>query len=417
MRRTEMTEGFADAGDRRRSRRSRLTRRLASVAAISLLAALTQVSGSEAALAPTAGTLAKAQDQLTFQGSISSDNAGILGGSAPDVFTVDIQLPPHTWLKPGGVQIGIHWEYGVEDPWNDLDLTVYGPDGEEVARSAGGDEDTELVLLPKPVNGLYRVEVYPYSADNLTYWGLVEVEYAPKVMPVRDLLPNLTPLPQRKVLFAACNEDEIIEQGARRCLRFEQIIANFGDGQFGIEYDFSGIATTKPLYQRVYRSDGTSWTRLAETYEFHPFHAHFHYQNFALSHLWASDAAGSKLGTAPARSGRKNGFCLIDVEDRWFGMKGDAAKNTETDCLTNNAQGISVGWADVYNWYLSGQYIEASGLPDGYYLLETIADPASPTTPIGSALETDETDNSVFLHIRTCGDVVDMVGQTTNCGV
>jgi hypothetical protein len=37
--------------------------------------------------------------------------------------------------------------------------------------------------------------------------------------------------------------------------------------------------------------------------------------------------------------------------------------------------GISVGWADVYNWFLPGQFIEVSGLPDGYYRLETEADP------------------------------------------
>jgi hypothetical protein len=29
-------------------------------------------------------------------------------------------------------------------------------------------------------------------------------------------------------------------------------------------------------------------------------------------------------------------------------------------------QGITPGWADVYDWYLPDQFIEVSGVPDGY---------------------------------------------------
>lgn len=31
--------------------------------------------------------------------------------------------------------------------------------------------------------------------------------------------------------------------------------------------------------------------------------------------------------------------------------------------------GISVGWADVYPWFIADQYIDISGMPDGDYAL------------------------------------------------
>jgi len=41
------------------------------------------------------------------------------------------------------------------------------------------------------------------------------------------------------------------------------------------------------------------------------------------------------------------------------------------------AQGISAGWADVYDWTLPDQWIDVgtSRLPDGDYVLRNIADP------------------------------------------
>jgi hypothetical protein len=58
----------------------------------------------------------------------------------------------------------------------------------------------------------------------------------------------------------------------------------------------------------------------------------------------------------------------------------NALTETDSEGIVYTVNGISVGWADstsarLYNWYLADQYIEVSGLPDGYYLLETEADP------------------------------------------
>ncbi|MBW3665771.1 MAG: hypothetical protein KY469_22005 [Actinobacteria bacterium] len=197
-------------------------------------------------------------------------------------------------------------------------------------------------------------------------------------------------------------------------------MGNVGDGPFELRYDLSGSATDQQLRQRIYRSDRSWSERRAGSYEFHPTHAHFHYRNFAVSRLWASDEEGRRLGDEPVRPGRKNGFCVIDIENIWFGRYGDAARSyyfpqcsgpTETgESGPVLRQGMSVGWGDVYNWFLPGQYIEVSGVPDGYYLLETIADADQ------LVLETDEDNNSVSALIRICGDEAEFVeGPSPSC--
>ncbi|HVF74315.1 MAG TPA: lysyl oxidase family protein [Acidimicrobiales bacterium] len=234
---------------------------------------------------------------------------------------------------------------------------------------------------------------------------------APAKPKVRDLLPDLVPISTRTVATGGpvtCQPVEMVEQGARRCLRFDQTIANFGDGPFEIRYGIETLLSTQELRQRIYRSDGTTRDRLADHYEFHAAHAHFHYKSFGLTRLWASDQAGTRFGVEPVRDGRKNGFCVVDVENRWAGQPGsvDEPHYQDPQCQVPSdlstgvemVQGISKGWADIYAAHVEGQYVEITGVPDGFYLLETIADPEN------TVLEGDERNNSVFTHVQLCND-------------
>ena len=79
---------------------------------------------------------------------------------------------------------------------------------------------------------------------RIQYEALAEVEYAPKPRPTRALLPDLESRPQRNVTFdvppaiffeagvptTSCFPSEIAEEGARLCLRFDQVLANAGEG-------------------------------------------------------------------------------------------------------------------------------------------------------------------------------------------
>lgn len=391
--------------------------------------------GSAQAAEPAAGTLSDPGSQVLWEGK------RFVGAMTPapeacvilecDEFRLTVQLPAGVWEHPGGVQIGIRW--GKEG--QDLDLHVYGPDGRLAAKSEGtyGFSAAQSVLLRQAANGVYRVVVVPVNGEDIGYRGLAEVERLPAVAPQRELRPNLVSLEPGNVRLAtgayffeeglgeaaSCYPEETVEHGARRCLRFDQIVANVGAGPFEVRYRMDDPADAE-LRQRIYRSDGSFYDRRADTYELHPAHAHFHYRNFAQSHLWASNAEGDRLGQSPVRSGRKNGFCMIDVDNVWFGRKGDAAKAynfprcnapTESDASgTYMTNGISVGWADVYNWFLADQYIEVSGLEDGYYLLETEADAA------GTIVETHEQDNESWSLIRLRGNAAELAPEKSPAG-
>ena len=402
------------------------------------LAAVLDVTSAGAA-EPGMSTLADAEAVVTWQGKHFSDTATpapeACGAADCDEFRLTLALPADAWAQPGGVQIGVRWPEEAENA-QDLDLYVYGPSGALVGSSDGFfGSSGESVLVEAPQNGVYRVLVVPRytTSEGIPYEGLAEVERPPPVSPARDLAPNIVSLPLRNLHFAvgayltdpgadtsgatSCYPEETSEQGARRCLRFDQILANVGDGPFELLYRLNGLATDQQLRQRIYRSDGSYRDRLADTYEFHAAHAHFHYKNFAQSRMWKSDAKGRKLGKQPVRVGKKNGFCMIDVSNVWWGRKGDAARTyyfprcnapqdrDEQGIYMRN--GISVGWADVYNWYLADQFIEVSGVPDGYYLIETEAD------PLNTIVETNDRDNVSRVLIRMCSnpDRAEVVGR------
>jgi hypothetical protein len=345
---------------------------------------------------------------------------------------VEVALPAGVWAgRSGGVQIAIDWAPYEK---HDLDLYVYGPDGSLAGRSAGIASTSEAVRVARAANGRYRVVVVPQLVDGtVAYRGFVEVERDPVAEPTRPLLPNMITMPVRNPSLRtgayfvdheqtgtpSCYPEEVAEQGARRCLRFDQVIANVGEGPFELRYRMEGLATEQQLRQRVYASDGTFEEFTVDTYEFHAAHAHFHYKNFGQAFLYRLHPDGTM---EKVRESRKNGFCMIDVENTRFGLddrglpqKGEAPRTyyfprcnapTERDEHgTYMVNGISVGWADVYNWFLADQYIEISGVPDGVYVIETVAN------PIRTVHETTYGDNVARATIRLRGDTVTRIGD------
>jgi len=342
-------------------------------------------------------------------------------GSAPLVLSDDrtftVALPEGHWDEAGGVQVAVRWE--SED--DDLELTVTAPDGTQHS-STGFPSTAESVLIPAAPNGEYTVSVSSASNPDVPYEAIAQVEHDAVHPADHELLPDLISLPPRNPGFAigaylvdptdgidvtSCYPEEMAEQGARRCLRFDQVIANVGEGPFELRYSMPpdgaepnpsspNLVEFRELRQRIYLGDGSHRDRFADTYEFHPAHAHFHYRNFAVSSLWTT---GGEL----VAGGRKNGFCMVDVENHWFGELGDAARTyVPPACLAPTTgdeivNGISVGWADVYNWYLADQFIEVSGVRDGTYVLRTIADPAS------TVEEMDDTNNCSAALVELSG--------------
>ncbi len=332
---------------------------------------------------------------VLLSGSVGPEDAGMTEVpecvSTPcERFDLTVNLPPGVWLnRPGGVEIAIRW--AAFPIFNNLPLFVYRA-GSLVAKSDGIISTAQSVLLAEPANGPFQVYV-AYDPDSpspaIPYEGLAEVEYRPNPQRLRPLLPDLTPRQQRNASFVpagiffgeisstypSCYVSEVEGEEAQKCLRFDQIIANVGEGPIELRFAVPS-GTTPPLadaFQRVFRSDGTSEDRPAGRVEFHPFHGHYHFTSFGLSRLWRTDAAGNRLGSVPlrqnhgrrpvgallTRTGRKVSFCMADVEIDFWNKKGDGPRTYNApDCLfpassdgTNDhfIQGITNGWADVYD--------------------------------------------------------------------
>jgi hypothetical protein len=250
----------------------------------------------------------------------------------------------------------------------------------------------------------------------------------------RELLPNLVALPSGSLYVGGpstyyldarnggavwgCHASEVANDTPTpaRCLRFATSVANLGTGPLEVRYRADEIATTRGVVQRVYRADGTYQDSGAGTYVADPAHAHFHYTDFAVAALWRSDARGRRLGATALRTGRKAGFCLQDVYqyrdgvDRTYtGTESCYPTAVAADGSVAQVNGVSAGWVDVYELALPHQYVEISGVPDGYYLLQISVDPAR------HLRETSTRDNVVWQRIRLCGETVDIVGRTAFC--
>ena len=336
-----------------------------------------------------------------------------------------INLPSGTWNRPGGVQVAIRWDGLTEGA---LGLYVYR-NGALVAKSAAQVGVAQSVIMPSAVNGTYQVYVsygVTYGAIDpdpaIAYQALAEVEYKPAVQPLRDLLPDLSALPQESVTYdnpgaifgdvappgQSCFGSEIDEQGAQQCLRFDQVLQNLGRGPLELRFDReTGVFQDEEATQRVYRSDGTFTDRPAGPVEFHPIHGHYHFKGFAQSTLWLTDGAGNLVGDTPAAVGDKVSFCVSDTDLITWGQKGDGPLSYPApDCLEPKAvvgtteyfsYGMTPGWADRYNWYLPDQMIDTYGLTDGTYVMFTTVDPEN------KLLEASEANNCGSVLIALSG--------------
>jgi subtilisin-like proprotein convertase family protein len=162
-----------------------------------------------------------------------------------------------------------------------------------------------------------------------------------------------TPLPDLSIVASALNPrittetfgsgscavvEGLIQAGTRRLIRFDTETENSGTADL-----FFGDPSANPLFV---------WAAC---------HAHYHFQNYMAYRL--RDSSGRLVAL-----GLKVGFCVLDV----FRWSSGAPNSAKYSC---NNQGIQVGWGDLYDSTLDGQWIDITGLPDGNYVIEVEANP------------------------------------------
>lgn len=236
---------------------------------------------------------------------------------------------------------------------------------------------------------------------------------------IRPLLPNLRLLPPFKFTFSSpawipagssgCTEDEMAEHLPERCLRFSLGPANYGDGPLELFYEqLEGVGQKGKIYQTIHYSDGSTTEREAGEFEYHTTHGHFHHAGFGSLVLFkVTDPKAGKM--VRAGEGPKQGFCMapyLIVE--WRSFANDRAYSAEADCLettpaTGSHMGLDKGWADIYEWYLPGNYVDFGTNTDGLYVVRSMTDAGR------DILETNEKDNWSYAFIEISGDTIDVL--------
>jgi hypothetical protein len=223
------------------------------------------------------------------------------------------------------------------------------------------------------------------------------------------LLPNLRSLPPEDV--------EIRIADGQRQLWFTSIIANAGYGPAEVTPDKlspcpSGQRhASQVLYRDSVRDarfdravDQKTTTRNGGCMLDHPGHGHWHFDAVARYALTRS------ADPSPVVRSDKVSFCLRDNRET-PSVSAVKVPRHYGDCGPEKVQGISPGWADVYDTDLPDQHLVLpADLPNGLYCLHNEAD------PLGLLLETDETDNPTVVAVRISGDRV-AIGSARSCSL
>ena len=183
-----------------------------------------------------------------------------------------------------------------------------------------------------------------------------------------------------------------------RLLRLTNVVWNAGYGPLELWGKVNEDGTRHDVVQRIFMENDEFEERPVGEFIFHPGHNHWHLDSFAMYELWSLQSDGN-LDEVVATSDKVS-YCLRDI--RRIPHPNQRARMGYGTC-TFGRQGMSVGWADVYDYYLPGQEIDITGLKDGRYALLSTAD------PFNLIQESDESNNAAVVYVEIDGRRVSVV--------
>jgi concanavalin A-like lectin/glucanase superfamily protein len=204
------------------------------------------------------------------------------------------------------------------------------------------------------------------------------------------LYPNLKTLPPRNLKF---DYSDVSVDGSgvmHYVLRFSNTAYNVGEGPLEIwaNIDTSLNPPSGTAYQRVYDSGGgyTDFSLAPSTLYYHAIHKHYHFDDWGGYQLWTKAAYDNFVATGtgqPDLVGTKTTSCVEDEEFVTSVVNAVwPARYPSSSCLPNSQnvirEGLSAGWGDTYDYYRWAQWIDLGTngvLPDGTYVLRSVADP------------------------------------------
>lgn len=230
-------------------------------------------------------------------------------------------------------------------------------------------------------------------------FGLMSCTYEPIPIPMPSpsiglLLPDLK-AESPAVMYIRANT----ETGERE-LWFSTVVVNIGDGPLELIGEYDERLNETRAIQRKKTKQGTFEESIVGHFIFHEGHDHWHFEDFAELEILSSGSTGPLAGLMGTTG--KTTFCLQDSA-----RLSPPPPNTPEKAVYGSCdpvvQGLSVGWADIYDPTMPGQQLNINGLPDGRYAIRTTADPS------GLILEKDESNNSSVVHVEIVGMRISIV--------
>ena len=213
------------------------------------------------------------------------------------------------------------------------------------------------------------------------------------------LLPDLQTLPPTDMRLVHNNYRQTT------LLRLTNSVVNAGEGALEMWGTLLPGTGTHQVIQRLYDTEGGYAEQAVGQFVFHPEHGHWHLDGFSLYELWSVNPDGT-LDQVLATSGKVS-FCLRDI--RRSRQPVVAASAAFSSCGARR-QGISAGWIDTYQYYLPGQTIDVTGLPDGRYALMSTAD------PFNLLRESEEGNNFSLVYLNLEGGRVQVLDEPAAFG-
>ena len=174
-----------------------------------------------------------------------------------------------------------------------------------------------------------------------------------------------------------------------KLLKLTNSVWNGGFGPLELIGSVDTGSGTQHVIQRILKDDGEYSEKSIGEFVFHPGHNHWHLDSFSVYELWTLQPNGM-LDQVVATSGKVS-YCLRDI---YRGAEAEQIDRAGFTSCSPVRQGLSVGWTDVYQYYLAGQSIDITGLKDGTYALMSIAD------PFNLIQESDETNNGIVIYLE-----------------
>src|SRR5438128_1247483 len=140
------------------------------------------------------------------------------------------------------------------------------------------------------------------SRHRTRNFRLAVLQLEDRLAPATQLLPDLQILPE---YLSGWYLDTATTPGTTM-LRYATSAANLGAGPF----ELNGTPTTvfnadgsqsQLVNQKIYLSDGTTTSRAAGTFTYHPAHGHIHFDDFAVARL-RTRPGGTGIGAVIASS-------------------------------------------------------------------------------------------------------------------